>query len=1090
MAACPACGSDNHPEAKFCSECGAALAPASARRERKIVTVLFADLVGFTSRAEQMDPEDVQALLSEYHAHVRSELKRLGGTVEKFIGDAVMAVFGAPTAHEDDPERAVRAAILVRDWAQGHDALQVRVGINTGEAVVSLGARPAEGEGMVAGDVVNTAARLQAAAAPNAVLVGGTTYRATTNVIDYREAGDVEAKGKSEPVRAWEAVAARARFGVDVGHRAALVGRQRELRLLTETLARVREARSPQLVTLIGVPGIGKSRLVYELFRSIEHGSELTYWRQGRALPYGDGVSFWPMAEIAKAHTGILETDTPAQVEEKLHRSLSEVLDEDLEWVARQLRPLVGLRAEADLGGDRRGEAFVAWRRLFEALAERRPLVLVFEDLHWADEGMLDFVDHLVEWASGVPVLVLCTARPELLDRRPAWGAGKLNSAMVSLSPLSEEETARLVHDLLETPVLEAAVQETLLDRAGGNPLYAEEYARLLAEQGEVSTLPGTVQGIIAARLDLLPPEEKSLLQDAAVAGKVFSAGALRGAGVEERLHTLERKDFVARAGRYSVAGETEYVFRHILVRDVAYGQIPRAERAEKHLRTAEWIESLGRPEDHAELLAHHYGAALELARAAGQPVGELAERARQTLRDAGSRALALSAFAGAARYLERALELWPEEDPERPRLLLDFGRALWVSEERGEEPLEMARELGAAETAAEAEVALSRIDWARGRRGRSFEDLERAVELVADTPSSEVKGLVLSHLSRTRSLGGEHELGIRYGREALAIAEELGLEELRAHSLNNIGISRVYLGDRGGLEDVVRSIEIGRAANLPEAVARGHNNLAVCLGTFGDVPGMLEETARALEVAERYGDAVMLRHTRGWRPGQLFLVGRWDEALALAGQVIEEIEAGAAGYHESQVRRVRALIRFARGDASGAFDDLAKALAAARRVKDPQVLIPTLATHARLSLEAGRCAEAGSLIDEVLSLVAAHLTFDELLDVVVVLVALAREPQLARILDAPPATSWMEAARTYVAGDRRGAADILASIAAATPEAHYRLLAAEAGGPDAGEQLRQALAFYRSVGATTYISRAQALSPRWAPSDASDELD
>ncbi|HEY2937920.1 MAG TPA: AAA family ATPase, partial [Gaiellaceae bacterium] len=515
-------------------------------------------------------------------------------------------------------ERAVRSALIIRDWAQEQDGLQVRIGVNTGEAVVSLGARPAKGEGMVAGDVVNTAARLQAAAPVSGILVGEETYRATANVVDYRESEAVEAKGKAEPLRVWEPVAARARFGVDVGHRAELVGREREVRMLAETLARVREERSPQLVTLIGVPGIGKSRLVYELFRKVERGTQLTYWRQGRALSYGDGVTFWPMAEIAKAHTGILETDTVEEAEEKLRRALGEVLDEDVDWVARHLRPLLGLGAETELGGDRRGEAFAAWRRLFEALAERRPLVLVFEDLQWADDGMLDFVDHLVEWASGVPMLVLVTARPELLDRRPAWGAGKLNSAIVSLSPLSDDDTARLVHRLVERAVLPAEVQEALLERAGGNPLYAEEFARLLTEQTEGTALPGTVQGIIAARLDLLAADEKALLQEAAVVGKVFWSGALGGGNIEDRLHALERKDFVARARRSSVAGETEYVFRHILVRDVAYGQIPRAQRAERHRLAAEWIEALGRQEDHAELLAHHYLAALDLAGAAG----------------------------------------------------------------------------------------------------------------------------------------------------------------------------------------------------------------------------------------------------------------------------------------------------------------------------------------------------------------------------------------------------------------------------------------------------------------------------------------
>ena len=491
------------------------------------MTVVFADLVGFTARAETLDPEDVEAILSPYHARLRSELERFGGTVEKFIGDAVMAVFGAPVAREDDPERAVRAAIAIRDWATEGDDLDVRIAVATGEALVSLDARPESGEAMVAGDVVNTAARLQSAAPVNGILVGEATRRATSTAIDYVGREPVSAKGKTQPIPVWEAVAARARFGIDPGQRGGgtLTGRDEELSLLVEALGRARRERSPQLLTLIGVPGIGKSRLVYELFKQVERGDELTYWRQGRALPYGEGVTLWALSEIVKAHTGVLETDGAAVAEQKLRRALAESLEEGSErdWVERHLRPLLGLAAEGELPGDRRSEALAAWRRFFEALAEHRPLVLVFEDLHWADDGVLDFIDHLVEWASGVPILVVCTARPELLDRRSGWGGGKRASATVSLSPLSDDDTARLVHELLSQSVLPAETQSALLARAGGNPLYAEEFVLMLDERGDAGgALPESVQGIIAARLDLLAVDEKELLQDAAVVGKVF----------------------------------------------------------------------------------------------------------------------------------------------------------------------------------------------------------------------------------------------------------------------------------------------------------------------------------------------------------------------------------------------------------------------------------------------------------------------------------------------------------------------------------------------------------------------------------------
>jgi class 3 adenylate cyclase len=435
MLVCGACGQENPEGARFCNACAAPLTaeqPAS-REERKVVTIFFADLVGFTGRAEQLDPEDVRAMLSPYYVRLRSEIERFGGTVEKFIGDAVMAAFGAPVAHEDDPERAVRAALAVREAIvelnEGDPSLDlhVRVAVNTGEAVVALGARPSEGEGMVAGDVVNTAARLQAAAPVDGILVGEMTYRATERVIEYAEGEPVRAKGKSEPIRVWEALAARARYGVDVQQSggAPLVGRREELDLLLDALGRSRRERTPQLLTLVGVPGIGKSRLVWELARSVDADPEhLVFWRQGRSLPYGEGVAFWAVGEMVKAQAAILETDSAQIAETKLVATVADLVPDPAgaRWIESHLRPLVGLAAEGDAGEDRREEAYGAWRRFFEAMAEQRPLVLVFEDLHWADDNLLDFVDYLVDWVTDVPLLVIGTARPELLERRPNWG--------------------------------------------------------------------------------------------------------------------------------------------------------------------------------------------------------------------------------------------------------------------------------------------------------------------------------------------------------------------------------------------------------------------------------------------------------------------------------------------------------------------------------------------------------------------------------------------------------------------------------------------------------------------------------------------
>src|SRR5205085_1473018 len=340
----------------------------------------------------------------------------------------------------------------------------------------ALDASPAEGEGVASGDVVNTGARLQSAAPVNGILADETTYRATRRAIEYRDAPAVDAKGKSEPVRVWEVVAARSRFGVDVTHhaRAELVGRERELDVLRDAFERARHERNPQLVTLVAVPGMGKSRLVYELSQIVDTDPELITWRQGRCLAYGDGVAFWALAEVVKAQAGISERDSEQEAAKKLHSAVDDAVADpsDARWVESHLRPLVGLEADTGLGGDRRGEAFAAWRRFLEALAEQRPLVLVLEDLHWADEGLLDFVDELIDWLSGVPLLVVCSARPELLERRPGWGGGKLNASTLGLSPLSQEQTALLISHVLERALLPAEIQQALLERAEGNPLY------------------------------------------------------------------------------------------------------------------------------------------------------------------------------------------------------------------------------------------------------------------------------------------------------------------------------------------------------------------------------------------------------------------------------------------------------------------------------------------------------------------------------------------------------------------------------------------------------------------------------------------
>jgi class 3 adenylate cyclase/tetratricopeptide (TPR) repeat protein len=1104
---CPACGAAVTPGLAFCTKCGARLdgagTGAPAREERKIVTVLFCDLVGFTSRAEQLDPEDVRRVLSPFYARLREELERFGGTVEKFIGDAVMALFGAPVSHEDDPERAVRAALAIRDAVAGLNEespgldLQVRIAVNTGEAMVSLGARPSEGEGMAAGDVVNTAARMQSAAPVGGILVGETTYRATRQAIEYRDAEPMIAKGKADPVAVWEAVAARWRFGVDVAQLGGseLVGRGEELDLLRDALNRSRRERAAQLVTLVGEPGIGKSRLVYELFKHVEAEPDLiTYWRQGRSLPYGEGVTFWALSEMAKSHAGILETDSAESAEEKLRQAVADAIPDpvDVDWALSHLRPLVGLAGDVELTADSRAEVFAAWRKFFEAIAEKRPLVLVFEDLQWADDGLLDFVDHLVEWASGVPLLCVCTARPELLERRPDWGGGKRNATTISLSPLSDEETARLVHALLDTSVLPAELQSLLLDRAGGNPLYAEEFAHLLQERGQdgALSLPESVQGLIAARVDALPAEEKELLQDAAVVGKVVWVGTVASLGgvprwtVEERLHALERKEFVRREQRSTVEGETEYAFRHVLARDVAYGQIPRSARAEKHRLVAEWIESLGdRTEDRAEMLAHHYLSALEFARASNQPTEALAGPARIALREAGDRAWALVALQAAKRFYAAAFELWGDA-PGRPEVLFLYGRALRFTEATGDEELAEARDgllaAGDRETAADAEALRARLSWDRGRTAEALERIESASALVQEAAPSGAKTHVLAERARLTLFAGKNQEAIEIGREALEMAEALQDKEHQAELLNTIGVARATSddSDRGAVEDVERSLALARQAGAPDTLSRALYNVAqirtMTIG-FAETQQLYDECA---ETNERFGIEAGVRWFRGGYPGYLYLVGRWDEAFRQADEFLAEIEAGSPHYQEGDCRLTRGAIRLARGDVLGALEDARKGAHFAQAARDVQLVHPNLGFAARVHAVAGERADAEALVEEVLAtapMIGIYAT-----ELAWAMRELGRGPEFIERAFAPQPedrepSPWRAAAYAVAGGELQQAAELYEAIGARSHCAYARLAAAEERGIGSSE-LELALDFFRDVGATSYLRRAEAL--------------
>jgi len=999
---CKNCGEENEERARFCWSCGAAIGEEQpAGEERKVVSVLFVDLVGFTDRSDRADPEDVRATLRPYHARLKQEIERFGGTVEKFVGDAVMAVFGAPVAHEDDPERAVRAALGILDRIEelnderpGLD-LAVRAAVNTGEAVVSLAARPEQGEGMVAGDVVNTTSRLQEVAPVGGVVIGEITHRATEHIIEYAPLDPVAVKGKAEPVPTWRAKGALGPVRAELEPRTPLIGRDDELALLRQTFARTSRESSVQLVTVTGEPGVGKSRVLVEFHAFLGKETNGSVWRRGRCLPYGEGITFWALGEVIKDEAGILESDSPGEATAKLAAAVERIVPEQSErdWFTARLALLVGARVADAAETTERTESFTAWRRFVEAIAAQRPFVLAFEDLHWADPALLEFVGHLVDRSTGVPLLVLCTARPELYEREPAWGGGKRNSTTISLAPLTSDETSRLLSHLLAQAVLPAETQAALLERAGGNPLYAEEFVRMLVDRGILERrgqvaliapdaeidVPETVQSLIMARLDTLAPERKALLHDAAVVGRVFWPGALAAMGAiheaktGEGLHELVQKELVRRVRTSSVKDQEEYSFWHILIRDVAYGQIPRGARARKHRAAAGWIERLAgeRVGDHAEILAYHYGQALELARAAGDAgeSSELEDPARRFLVLAGDRALELDVERAGGHY-RQAVDLVADDDPDRPRVLVKLAEAAWLAgrlpeAERGyEEAIPELQRQDDSLAAGEAMVALVASLRDRGETKRARELLARAIELLEREPPGRELAVAYVHAARDHALAGHGRECLEWSEKAVELTRRLGLEDHASRALQFRGMARFLLGDLGGLEDYREALRLSLDLGLGYYTVNAYGNYAEQVWlTEGPAPA-LDLYRAGIDFGERRGITFKARWIEAESLWPLFDSGEWDELVATANRLVAWDEA----YGGSQIGVIAA---FYKAQVHAWRDELAEAraihevLPRARSIADPQVLAPALAIEALIQAALGDASTAVALVEE-----------------------------------------------------------------------------------------------------------------------------
>jgi class 3 adenylate cyclase/tetratricopeptide (TPR) repeat protein len=911
--ACPSCGTVAPPEAKFCMSCGASLSgeaaaspqpappaapvPRELPEERRQVTVVFADLSGYTAVVEHLDPEAAKSIVDQSLHRLGQEVTRYGGSVDKYIGDNVMAVFGAPVAHEDDAERAVRAALGMQEamteinerLGTSHGVnLALRVGVNTGEVVAG-----SVGDGYtVIGDTVNVAARLQAAAQPGSVTVGERTFRATERAIQYRLLEPLTLKGKAEPVPAWEAVGV---IAVQAGRRAAfgetpLVGRTDKLELLESVFERVERARTPHMVTVIGQAGVGKSRLRLELERKLLAREHPPTFHEGRCLPYGSGIVYWALGEVIRAEAGILDGDTSEEAWAKLSYSIEELMQvagaehsEPTERKAAMIARLLGLDAPLDAGQPEgedpqrmRESFFSAVRSVIEAMALRNPLVLVFEDIHWADHGMLDLIEYLAQWVRA-PLVLFCLSRDELLERRSGWGGGRRDATSVLLEPLTTEQTRELVERILPASFeggVDGAVR-VVAERAGGNPFFAEEMARRLADESgaELVELPDTVQGLLAARLDSLEPEERRLVQHAAVVGRTFWQGALEIAVTNEReLHeallNLQEKDIIIPEAGARLAGEREYAFKHVLIRDVAYGMLPRAVRCRKHFEIGMFIEERAgeRTDEVVALLAEHYGRAATLCTEAGLESSEaepIHEKALRFLEAAGDAAAALYSNPEAFDHYEAVRRIECPHDPATVARVIEkqgdvafrMGR-VGPAVELWEECLEFHRRQEDLIRVADLHRKIGAGLWHMGERKLAIERYQKGINLLKDGPPC----LELVHLyEEAASLymhAGDNMLAIYASEKALRLAEKL--QETRVASRAHGIFGRVFgrIGDTAkARENLERSVELARDSDDAETIRAlltlGHH-LEVSEADYGGAGSAYGE---ALALAQQVGD-------------------------------------------------------------------------------------------------------------------------------------------------------------------------------------------------------------------------------------------
>ncbi len=928
--------------------------------ERRLVSVLFVDLENFTALAESLDPEDVRSLQSRYFEVARSAVARYGGTLEKFIGDAVMAVWGAPTAHEDDGERAVRAALeLVAAVAKLRGPvpgrrLTARAAVATGEAAVTLGV---EGQGMVAGDLVNTAARLQAAAPPNGVLVDETTRRVVGDAVTFEGERAAMLKGKSRSVQTWIATGLadiRGR-GRAAGHSGTFVGRQRELEELIELYRRAVTERRVRLISVLGIAGIGKSRLTWEFERHLDAMPDPVALHLGRAPAYGEGITFAPLAEMVRRRAGISEGTEIELARRQLAATLLELVSDESErqWIEPRLATLLDPGSHVEYERD---ELFAAWRRFFERVSEWAPALLVFENLQWADAALLDFIDYLATWSRGHPIVVVALARPELLDRRPTWGAGQRSFTAIHLERLGDDEMAALLIGL--GPGMPEPAVRQILDRAGGVPLYGVEVVRMLVDRGQLVPrngrfelveaigrvqIPETLHALISARIDALPPAERGTILSAAALGRRFHPNALAAiSGLEsgearERMASLVRRELLAVDDELRSPGQGQLSFVQDVVREVAYRTLSRQERRALHLAAADHLESRHEA-DLVEAVAEHL---VEAHRAAPDHLESpaVAARAVDALREAARRALALHVPLRALTHLEQGLDLVADE-PTRAELWAEGAVAARavprfdVAEQLLRQLIAWRTEHGERAAAARARAQLASLLLATERHESALGDLEAALEGIADLESDPASVELSGQLARAHVLVGDDKQGLEWANRTLDVARKLGLKAVAVDTLITRGTAQMRLGDEvAGLADLRGAITQAQDLDLIGAELRARNNLAWLV--VADDPRATMDSARGgMELAARMGVGDMRLQFAEVACAVSVDTGDWDWALGVLDELRGQPQAAA---HRIGFAAIEATLRALQGD--GQAGAALEALEPLDPDTDPQIL-------------------------------------------------------------------------------------------------------------------------------------------------------